>query len=211
MEQSILRGQKRDKIKSGNAGRLRKEGKIPGIIYGRNMSPIAAVFDGLELTKMVSRDTAVITVDLDGEQLKGIIRDVQYHPVTDNVIHVDILGVDITQRVRVSVPVVLHGHPASVKAGGILEHVTRDLDIEGLPMEIPANISVEVSNLEMHHSIHVGDIVLENIKIWTPADTVVAQVVPPRVEVEEVAPVSEEAEKAESEEEAESGDKDSKN
>ncbi len=192
MKQKILRGHKRDTTKSGNARRLRRAGKIPGTIYGRNMEPVNAIFDSLELTKLVSRDTAMITVDLDGEEMKGIIRDVQYHPVTDAVIHIDILGVDVTQEVRVTVPVALHGHPASVKAGGILEHVTRELDIECLPTDIPEHISVDVSHLEMHKSIHVGDLVLERIKVLTPPDTVVAMVVPPRVEVEAAPAVAEE-------------------
>lgn len=193
MEQKVLKGHKRDKTRTGNARRMRGAGSIPGVVYGRNIEPISAAFDEVELTKLVSGESAMITIDLDGEEMKGIIRDVQYHPVTDKVIHVDILGVDVTQKVRLTVPVVLHGHPASVKAGGILEHVTRELEIECLPMDIPEHVSVDVSGLEMNKGIHVADLGMENIKILTPEDSVLAQVVPPRVETTAAPAAAEEA------------------
>ena len=195
MESVVLECEKREKCSSRYSRMLRRQGKVPGIIYGQDREPVAVTFNEKKVTKIVHHERAVITVRLDAKDIKGIIRDVHYDPVTENVLHVDIMGIDITRKVRLMVPVVLQGTPAAIKTGGILEHVSREIEVECLPMDIPEHISVDVSSLEVGDAIHASDIVLEKVKILERPDAVIAAAVAPKVE--KVAVAAEEAAAAE--------------
>lgn len=207
MEEVVLNCERREKANSRYSRLVRREGKIPGIIYGQNREPIPVLFDEVRLTKLVHRETAVITVRVGDTDIKGIIREVQHHPVTDAVLHVDIMGIDVTKKVRLTVAVVLEGTPASLKMGGILEHAAREIEIECLPMDIPEHITVNVSALEIGDAIHAEDIVLENIKILERPDAVIAAVVPPKVEKAAVPTPEEAAAAAEAAAQAEGAEK----
>lgn len=212
MEQLIVEGEIRDLQKAKNVKALRRQGKIPGIVYSSKREPLPIMFDQKNINKLVEHETGMVTIRVNNEEIPGIIRELQYDPVSDFVIHIDIMGVDVTQVIRVSVPVILEGIPVSVKSsGGILNHITREIEIECLPMDIPEHLSVNVTHLEIGDAVHVSDLTFEKGKILERPDTVIATVVPPTIE-KEVAPVEavvegEEAagEKVEEEEEGKGG------
>jgi large subunit ribosomal protein L25 len=181
----------------GPARQLRRQGRIPAILYGSRDSSISLSVDQADLLHILKAGShALIQVSIDGDK-KGkhlvMLKDIQNHPISRKIFHIDFLEVSRTQKVVVSIPVVLCGEAIGVKTeNGILEHVLRKLDIESPANAIPKNIEIDISALSTGNAIHVEDIVLkENLIVKEdPKQTVVCV----------VAPKSEE-EKAEGEEE----------
>jgi large subunit ribosomal protein L25 len=172
----------------GGARESRREGLVPGILYGQEENLPLAVdrreLDGILRT--VSSGNAIFDVQLKGresEEFKAIIKEVQRHPVSEAVVHFDFEHIRMDQKVRVHVPVHLLGTAVGIKEGGILEHLTRELELDCVAALIPASIDVDVTHLERNDSIHVRDIQLgENMHIVNPPDQVVAMVVAPTAE-----------------------------
>lgn len=197
--------------KAGNkrdAGRLRRKGQLPGIVYragkvaealavdGRELHSRVQSLDGSHLIKLQSTDSA-----LNGRIV--LIRDVQYHPVTHDVLHLDLYEVDLTQKTTVMVPVNYVGRPVGVVNGGVLQSVAREIEVECLPTDIPGELEVDVSGLEIGDSLKSEDIVLPpDVSITTPG-VALATVLQPTV-VEEPEEEAAEEEAAEEEGEAES-------
>ncbi len=122
-----------------------------------------------------------------------MIKDLQYHPLNEENIHIDFVKISLTEKIKVSVPIILGGEAKGVKEGGVLEQILWNLEIEGLATDIPERIEVEISNLGIGDSIHAGDIKLaENLKLITPPISTVATVVK-KVEEEVAAPGTAEA------------------
>lgn len=143
-----------------------------------------------------------------------MVRDLQIDPIKDEYLHADLFEVVMDEEISVEIPVVLVGKPEGVKMGGVLEQITREVTVECLPGDIPQNIEVDVSGLEIGDTIHIADIGLEKVKVLVDPATTVATVVPPTVEkvvveeeVEEVMAEGEEAEEVgeEAEEQADKG------
>jgi large subunit ribosomal protein L25 len=183
----------------GVARKLRAAGKVPGVFYGRGDAAIPLELGSKELETVLSgADGSNVIVDLQVEGVaeadrKAIIREVQRDPVRGLILHIDLQHISLTEKIHVEVPVVLVGTPVGVKdGGGILEHLLRELEVECLPTDIPPHVSVDVSGLAIGQSIHVRDLLLENLTIETEAGRTVATVVPPTV-LEEAKPVEEAA------------------
>ena len=125
-----------------------------------------------------------------------LIREVQHDPVTGEILHADFYHVEMEQEIEVSVPIVLVGQAEGVKKGGILEHVLREVEIQCLAKRMPDRISLNVTGVELGHSLHVRDLVLDDdIRVLTDPERTVVSVMPPRLR-EEVAPAAEEVEGA---------------
>jgi large subunit ribosomal protein L25 len=182
----------------GGARASRRAGRVPCILYGPGEN-LALAVDQRELDgilRSVSSGNAIFDVQLEGhegEDFKTIIKEVQRHPVSEQVIHLDLEHIRMDQKVRVHVPVRLQGSAAGVKEGGILEHLTRELELDCVASMIPASIDIDITNLERNSAIHIRDLKLdESIHVLNPADQVVVMVVSPATEVEE-APAAEAA------------------
>ena len=152
-------GNKRD------AGRLRRNGKLPGVVYGRGTDGVAMQVDGRELRTRVGRleGSHVLRFKSAAENLDGrlvLVKDVQYHPVTHAVAHIDFYEVDVTRKITVMVGLHFVGRAEGVIHGGVLQPIARELEVECLPMDIPAQIEVDVSSLEIGHGLKAGDITL---------------------------------------------------
>ena len=177
----------------GAARSLRREGKIPGVIYGHGREPEALVVEVLALQKtlMSVHGATIIDVAVDGRApVKALIREIQRNPVRPgDVIHLDLYEVKADEKITVEVPVHLIGIPDGVRnSGGILDHSLRELEVEVYPADIPASIDIDVTNLTIGHSIYVRDVTLDKAKILNDPDVPVCTVVAPRAE-EVVAPV----------------------
>jgi len=145
------------------ARRVRVEGKIPAVVYGAGQDSVAVTVDPRVITRILHSDSGHNTIfDLDvtgATVVKAMIVDWQHEPIKGALLHIDLKRIAMDKAMRVSVPIQLIGVPVGVKSqGGILEHVLREVEIECLPSDIPGHLDVDVSNLELNHSIHVSDL-----------------------------------------------------
>ena len=205
--------------------RLRVQGQIPGVVYGPAKEAVAVSVsprDIATILRSATGENTLFDLDLEGGRRKVLIKDYQLEPVKGHLLHADFYEVALDKLLHVTVHVELQGVPVGVKVqGGVLDFITRELEVECLPGDIPEKIVVDVSALEMGKHLRVSDLqVPEKVTMLTEPDNVVAHVVAPRAEeapvVAEAAPVEAGAEpevikkgKAEEgDEKAESKDKD---
>lgn len=195
-QQATLQAAKRSDTGKGVARALRREGKIPGVIYGRNREPEAVVIDAFALgrTLLGASSSSVLDVVVDGgAPVKALVREIQRDPVRPaNIIHVDLYEVQADETVVVDIPVHLTGIPDGVRNfGGVLDLVLHSLEIEVLPGDIPERLELDVTHLGVGESLHVSDVTIPNATILNDPELAICSVVSSRVE--EAAPVVEEA------------------
>ena len=177
----------------GAARQTRREGRIPGVLYGHGEDSVPLSVDANELQRLVhtiSIENTIVDLDLgSGEPYKVLIRELQRHPFRDEFVHIDFFHVAMDEQIQVEVPIVLVGTPTGVKnKGGVLDHQLRELEVFCLPGSIPEKIELEVSHLDIGDSIHVSDIQLPDVEILTDLDrSVVAVLAPTVIEAEEAA------------------------
>ena len=163
------------------ARRLRTTGLIPAVLYGAKKDPRAIAVDPkqiLTILRSASGHNTIFDVNLEGEQDKAMLVDWQYEPIKGNLLHVDLKRIAMDQKMRLSVPVQVKGEAKGVKeAGGLLDLVLREIQIECLPADIPANITVDVSELNVGDAIRVADLPKsEAVKILNEEDATVVHV-----------------------------------
>lgn len=203
-QQANLQATIRSVSGKGAARSLRRQGKVPGVIYGHNREPESLAIDTAALNKMligVSAGTTVFDVVVDGRPaVKALIREIQRDSVRPaEILHLDLYEVRADEKVTLSVPIHLVGVPDGVRNfGGVLDHVLRELEIEVLPADIPDHIELDVTALAIGHSLFVRDLKVEKAEVLNEPDTPVCTVVAPRAE-EAPAPVEEAAAPAEPE------------
>src|SRR2546421_2706158 len=168
----------------GAARQARFRGEIPAVIYGRGREtqPLAVESKALEkaLTGVEPAST-IIELAVDGKTVRTLIREIQRHPVRPDIIHVDFYEIHAAEKVKLKVPVHLVGAPDGVRnAGGVLDQVTREVEIEVLPENIPDRVELDVTALKIGDSLHVRDLTIANAKLLTDGDLTIATVVPPR-------------------------------
>lgn len=194
--------------------RLRKQGILPVHMYGRGIDSLSLQGETGELRRVLLRvgTNIPVSVQVEGSDAENIcfVRDVQRHPVTEDLLHVDFIRVDVTQTISAEVPINLIGAAPATQQGGTLLQPLTSLLVEALPMNIPASVEADVSGLDdFEKSIVVGDIVVsDNVTVLTDSDEFVARVSPPRVEVDpfdvsEDEDIDEEGEEGDAEEEEE--------
>jgi large subunit ribosomal protein L25 len=182
--------QERPERGSRSNRRLRRDGLVPGVIYGGGENQnFAFKVDALALRKLLAEGTALLDVEIDGGRARPVIvKDQQNHPVRDEVMHIDFLEVRLDEAIQTTVAVELEGSEESpgIKEGGVLEHVTRELNVEALPTDIPDNIVVDVSQMEIAATMSLSEVPAPNGVTFLddPEETVIATLVPP-TEVEE--------------------------
>ena len=179
----------------GAARSLRREGKVPAVIYGHGREPESLVLDAPVLAKALQGASAATVLDVLVEgraPVKALLREVQRNPVRPaDVLHVDLYEIHADEKITVEVPVHLTGTADGVRNfGGVLDHVLRVIEIEVLPGDIPDSIDLDVTALGIGASLYVRDVRVTNAEILTDGDLPIATVVAPRTE--EAAPVTEE-------------------
>jgi large subunit ribosomal protein L25 len=203
---------RRERTGKSGARKVRKEGAIPAVIYGRETEPIPLTVDPVELKRALSTEAGENTLlelhikDGDGEITKlAILRDVQYDYLTNRPIHFDFLEILMKEKITVGVPIKIIGKAEGVKGGGVLEEILREIEIECLPNQIPNAIEVDVSQLGIGDSIHVGDLSLpEGVTVLHDPEETIVTVLATREEVEAAPEAA--AEATEAGEEAEGGE-----
>jgi large subunit ribosomal protein L25 len=196
-QQASLQVASRSTTGKGAARTLRREGKVPGVIYGHGRAAESVAIDTATLTRMlvgVSAATAIVDVTVDGRApVKALIREIQRDSLRPaEIIHLDLYEVRGDEEITLEVPVRLIGIPDGVRNfGGVLDHVLRDLEIEVLPGNIPEHVDLDVTALTIGHSLFVRDLQVANARILNDPDTPICTVVAPRAEETPAAPVEE--------------------
>jgi len=190
---------------------LRRDGMVPVHVYGRGVESQALQAETQVLGRVLPRvgTNIPLSLELDGDKGENIcfVREVQRHPVTEDVLHVDFLRVDVSRAIQTEVPITLAGTPPAVRElGGTLLQPLLSLLVEALPMNVPPSLELDVSDLDdFEKGVYVRDIELDaTVTLITDPDELVARVSQPRIEVEEEE-VTEEEELAEGAEPAEDG------
>jgi large subunit ribosomal protein L25 len=168
--------------------RLRRSGRVPGVLYGGDAEPLAFSVDARELRHALAGHGAVLEVSDGGSSSPAILKSAHYHPVRGETLHVDLLRVNLNVAIHAVVPLELTGGDDSpgVKEGGVLEQITRELNIEALPTAIPESISHDVSRMQINDTITLAEITVPaGIVLLDEPEETVATLSPPRVESED--------------------------
>ena len=169
--------------------RLRRSGRVPGVLYGGDAEPLTFSADARELRHALAASGAVLEVSDGGSATPAILKSAQYHPVRGETMHVDLLRVDLSVAIHAVVPLELTGgdEAPGVKEGGVLEQITRELNIEALPDAIPEAIFHDVSGMDINDTITLADVTVpEGVTLLDdPEETVVATLTPPRLATDE--------------------------
>jgi large subunit ribosomal protein L25 len=167
--------------------RLRRDGRVPGVLYGGTGEPVAFDVDARELRHALHATGAVLEVSLDGETTPAVLKDTQRHPVRGETMHIDLLRVRLDVAIQATVVLELTGaeDAPGVKEGGVLEQVMRELNVEALPTDIPESISFDASGLEPAATVTIADLTAPGkVTLLDEPETVVATITAPRLEVE---------------------------
>jgi len=196
-QQANLQVATRTTTGKGAARSLRRQGQVPGVIYGHGREAESVAIDSMALNKMligISAATTILDVAIDGRApVKALIREIQRDSLRPaEIIHLDLYEVRSDEEITLQVPIRLLGVPDGVRNfGGVLDHVLRELTIEVLPADIPEHVDLEVTALTIGHSLFVRDLTVAKAKILNDPDTPICTVVAPRTEEAPVAAVEE--------------------
>jgi len=186
MEKVVVEAKERKTINKRSRNILRNEGRVPGVLYGSRLEPIPIDVTRAVIHPLVfTAKTHLLSLKLDGhEEYDCIIKDVQFDPVSDEVVHFDLIRLTRDEKIQLEVPIRLLGSAVGVKEGGLLQESMHKLNVECLPKNIPQSLEIDVTELNIGDTIHVADLNFEHITIINPEDTIVVSVVLPKVEKE---------------------------
>ncbi len=177
MEIATLQAETREAGGTRAARRLRRQGKVPAVIYGHGQSPENVAVSARDLSNLLEHGAHVLQVSVEGQNRQVLIKDVQFDHLGTDPVHVDFTHVDLAERVHVSIPLEFRGTPVGTHEGGVLDHGLVDLEVECLVTEIPESIRVNVADMKLGDLLHVRDLELsESVRAVTPAEAIVCSV-----------------------------------
>ena len=185
-----IKAEKREVFGKNASRRLRKEGMVPVILYGSNEVNVPLTLEKEALFKILRSETGentVFEVSFNSETRNAMIKDLQQDPVSDEILHADLIQIAMDKVIRVSVPVVTVGDAVGVKTeGGFVDFITREIEVECLPQDIPEHIEIDISHLHLRQSFKVGDVnVSEGIKLIADPDSMLIHIeLPAKEEIE---------------------------
>ena len=193
MEKIDLQALLRETVGNGPARVLRQAGRIPAILYGRNTEPVLLSVDSKELEQILGKGSfgqfILNLVIQNGKKVTkaAMIKELQTHPVSGQLIHIDFYEIDMKRQIKVMVPVVTTGKSIGVEEGGMLNIVRRELEVFCLPGDIPESFEIDISEMTIGDSVHIEDIPLgDNVEVAADVNYTVVTVLSPKVEEEEV-------------------------
>src|SRR3984885_3816372 len=191
----VIEASNRETRGKNEARRLRLTGKVPAVLYGGKGEALTLAVNAKQVGAILRSESGhntLFQVDLGGKHEPAILKDWLVDPITGRLLHVDLLRIAMDVRMRVRVPIHTFGEPSGVKVeGGVFEMVTREVEIEVLPADIPTEFKVDVSGLALNQALRASDLKLDTnkIKLITDKDRVLAHVVALKVEEEKPADV----------------------
>jgi large subunit ribosomal protein L25 len=185
----VVKSEKRQGLGSNAARRLRSQGFVPAVLYGESMASTPLVLskkDIVQILRLESGENTIFKVSVDADSYDVMIKDLQVDPASDELLHVDLIRISMDKAVRVAVPVVHRGEPVGVKTeGGFVDFVTREVEIECLPRDIPESLAIDISELHIHQSFKVeGMSVPAGVRVLTDPGTVLVLISLPHKEEE---------------------------
>ncbi|MCF6295916.1 MAG: 50S ribosomal protein L25/general stress protein Ctc [Flavobacteriaceae bacterium] len=202
MKSITINGSKRESVGKKATKALRNAGKVPCVLYGGNQ-PVHFSANELAFSKLVytpSAHTVVIAIE-NGETFNAVLQDIQFHPVTDKILHIDFYQLFEDKEIALNIPVILNGSSIGVKNGGVLRRNSRKLRIKALPVNLPDSIEIDIEPLKIGDKVCIGDLLNENYTFLHSENTVVCQIKTARLAI--VDEVEEDEEGIEGEEGAE--------
>lgn len=162
---------------------IRREGLVPCVLYGVHTEPVHFAVETLALRPLIyTTESYRVAVSFEGEDHEAILKQVDFHPVTDQPLHVDFLALTAGEALTMTIPIHLEGTPRGVKAGGTLSQPLNELQIRALPKDIPGHVSIDVTTLEMGESLHVEELALgDAIELLTDPQRTIATVTAPKL------------------------------
>ena len=209
---NTVKCEKRDQFGKNAARRLRREHKVPAVLYGANIDSVPLTLekkDIFSILKSESGENTLFSLQYGSETSNAMIKMLQKDPVSDQLIHVDLIQIVMDEEIKVDVPIELVGTAVGVKSeGGFIDFITREVEIECLPNNIPDSIAVDISALHLNQALKIEDLPpMEGIRYITDSDQVIVLVQAPTVEEVEVEEEGEEDEAIEGEEGAKASEK----
>ena len=201
MEKVELKAETRQEKGKEAVKKIRKKGYIPAVVYDKESNILVKIplEEAKKLKSLHFSENALFDLQISGEgqdaksRTPVLIKEVQYHPLTDEAIHLDFVKVSLKEKIKLNIPIVLKGEAKGVKEGGTVEQILREVEIECYPQNIPEKIIVDISSLELGQSLHLGQVNMpEGVKLISSLEETVVTVVAP--EAEEEAPAAEEPE-----------------
>jgi large subunit ribosomal protein L25 len=188
MPEFVVPAQSRSETGKNANRRLRSRGMIPGVVYAEGKGAVAVAVSPREIgtiLKSAAGENTLFDLEIGGSRRKVILKEFQLEPLRGHILHADFYEVALDKPIEVKVHVELEGVPVGVKLqGGLVDFVTRELEVECLPADIPEKITVDISHLELNKHLRVSDLKLgDKVKVLTDADLVIAHVVLPKAEV----------------------------
>ena len=177
-----------ERTKTGTKGSqaLRREGSIPGVLYYSGEKNVNITVDKSVLFHAMQSGQRIFEIDQDGESQYTMIKELQYHPVTDAIIHIDLMRVRRSEKMTISVPLVLIGEAIGIKEGGVLSQSMTQIEISCFPTDVPEHIEIDIEDLEINSARSVADIKIDNedIEIVSNTNLNVVSITPPAAEEE---------------------------
>jgi large subunit ribosomal protein L25 len=183
---TVLQAKERTELRRSELRKIRENGNIPAVIYGKKVDSKPVFVSSADLTKTIRTvgRNGIISLDVNGSKQDVILTDYQEDHVKREILHVDFLAVDKSSKINVMVRLVLAGEAAGVKDGGVLQQPLHELSITSTPSEIPQQIEVDISNLQVGENVTVGDILYGEFTINNDPEEVIASILPPKQEEE---------------------------
>ena len=177
MKSFDLKGTSRTEVGKKSTNELRKNNGIPCVLYGIEKEAKAFAVTTDSVRKLVyTPDIHVVNLTIDGVECKAVLKDIQFHPVKDTILHMDFLQIVEDKAIVMEVPTILTGLAAGVKLGGKLQQAIRKIKVKAVYANIPEKLTVDVTELALGKSIKVGELSFEGLELVTPAQTVVCSV-----------------------------------
>jgi len=179
MSKVVLQAKNRQKGGSAESRRIRRNGRIPAVIYGRAGNAVSIDMDSSDFikgTKGISEST-IVKVDVEGKSYDAFVKDTQRNIIDGKILHIDFYEVESGVALRAKVTIILQGNPIGVREGGMLETPLHEIEIECLPKDLPERIEIDISGLKANHSFYVRDVPLaQGVRLLTNPDLVIALV-----------------------------------
>ncbi|MDR1443533.1 MAG: 50S ribosomal protein L25 [Treponema sp.] len=179
MSQVVLSARSRTGKGSAEARRIRRNGRIPAVLYGRSGSSLTIDLDGRDFSGQVRNisESTIVKVEVEGKTYQAFVKDTQRNIVEGSILHVDFYEVESGVALRARVSLHLTGNPVGVREGGVLESPLHEVEVECLPQDLPERLEVDISELRVNQSLHVRDLKLgEGVRLVSNEDQVVALV-----------------------------------
>ena len=201
----LVKATTRTETGKGTIKKMRRAGSTPAVLYGHGDPSLMLSLNTHEFNLLlddIRGHSPIVDVELDGDTTRCVIKTLQRNPITGGLLHVDFQKVHAHEKITMNVPVLLHGTAAGVKAGGLLDHLLREVPVRATIDKIPEHFDVDVADLELGDSVHIGDLPADDIEFTLPPESAVVTILHPRKMAAEPGAAPAEGETAEGEEAA---------